>query len=353
MENIVIQKYNDEYENMWDSFVETGILGTIFHTRKFINYHPKNRFEDNSILLFLQNELICIVPACKKQITSTNCVIYNSAGDIDIDPNEFTTHNQMQNMTYFSYLGATYGGPVFIKKYFQTRYVSIIIDKIMQYYNNKIEFRLANNIYFEENIFIVYSLLGTKLRMIPEMSWYIDTNTDFKNNITNKSNKTYFLKMLKNENITCQNVSSDDEYCQFHKMLVTTLTDRHNATPTHTCDELLLLKTILGSRQSLYIIKEADIIYGGIFVIKATSRCWYILYMTRNIELETSKQTNSSISMIYGLYSIYTDAKKEGVKYVDYGICVEDRGKILNTGLADFKERSLGGTANARYLFVN
>ena len=51
------KKYNDTYEKTWDDFVETGVLGTIYHTRKFINYHPKDRFIDNSLMIFHKEEL--------------------------------------------------------------------------------------------------------------------------------------------------------------------------------------------------------------------------------------------------------------------------------------------------------
>ena len=218
--SLIIKKYKDEDEEVWDDFVKEGILGTIYHTRKFINYHPKDRFVDNSILLYLKDELICVVPACKKPKLITNNVIIMPDGDIDIDPSEFTT---LEEERYFSYMGATYGGPVFLRKYFETRYVNIILNEVLNYYHNKIEFRIANNIYFEDNIFMVYSLLGSKMRMVPELSWYIDTNDDMLNIIKNKSNKDYLLKMIKNDTIVCKKATTNEEYCYFHRMLSKTL----------------------------------------------------------------------------------------------------------------------------------
>jgi len=346
MENIVTLKYTHECEELWDDFVKNGVLGTIYHTRKFINYHPNNRFTDNSILLFKEDELICVVPACKKKQVIPGTT-YNSDGDIIIDPDEFSTFNQKASTPYFSYLGATYGGPVFLKKYFQTRYVSIMIDKIMQYYNNEIEFRLANNIYFEDNIFMVYSLLGAKLRMIPEMSWYIKTNDEFIDNIQNKRNRSNLIKAIEDPSILCYKTLDDNKYKLFYSILEKNLSDNHMSIPTHTLHELLLLKSILENNASLYIVEKDETMLGGVYVVKVTSVCWYTFYISRNIDIN-----NSSLAIPYLMYTIANDAKKEGVKYLDYGITTEDRGKILNSGLADFKERSLGGTANSRFLFV-
>jgi len=346
MEELIIIKYEEKHELLWDNFVKNAALATIYHTRQFINYHPKHRFVDNSILIFLKDELLCVVPACKRPDIIPNNIFIDENGDIDIDPNEFTTNNIAQNNHYFSYMGATYGGPVFSRKYFEIRYVDTIIKKIFEYYKYKIEFRLANNIYFQENIFMVYTLLSSKLKMVPELSWYINTNDDFINKIINKRNKSNLLKMIDDVNIICNRTIDVDDYNYFYSILEKNLSTRHNTTPTHSREEFLLLKDILRDKQSLYIIKENNNILGGVYVIKVTSVCWYTFYISKNVD------SDNNAAIPYLMYTISNDAKIENVKYLDYGICTENKGTILNRGLADFKERSLGGISNARYLFL-
>ena len=58
------------------------------------------------------------------------------------------------------------------------------------------------------------------------------------------------------------------------------------------------------------------------------------------------------MSIIYLMYTISNDAKKENVKYIDYGISTENCGKLINNGLSDYKESSLCGISNYRYLFL-
>jgi len=317
---LVVVKYKEEYETVWDDFVNNGIFGTVHHTRAFMNYHPSNRFMDHSILIYYKQELICVVPACKRHAT---------------------------DVCYFSYLGATYGGPVFSNKYCATKYLLPIIDVMLDHYENKIEFRLANNIYFKEDIFILYCILGNRLTMVPELSWYVNTNEDFINNITNKRNKSNLIKIIKNTEIHCEKKSELDDYMNFYTMLNDGLNARHDTTPTHTREEFIHLSNILQDKQALYLVKQNnDMILGGVYVIKVTSQCWYTFYISKNIH------TDNHAAILYLMYTIHADAKKEGVPLLDYGITTENRGKNINIGLADFKQNSLGGTSNARYLFV-
>ena len=347
MENLTSKKYDDTYEKTWDDFVETGVLGTIYHTRKFINYHPKDRFIDNSLMIFHKEELICVVPACKKKDDKgkTYPLIYYDDGDFDVDPREFTTHNVTESHD-FSYMGATYGGPVFLPKYFEIRYLKSIINEIFKYYNNKIEFRLANNIYFGDKVFKLYAVLSSKLSMVPELSWYINTDEDFVLNISNQRNRNKLKKMIDNPDVSCLKTNLIDDYKEYYSILNKNLTTRHNNSPTHSEEEFLLLREILEDKGALYLVKENDILLGGVYVIKVTSQCWYTFYISKNVD------SDNHMAIPYLMFSIGQDAKKEGVKYLDYGISTEERGKLLNDGLSDFKERSLGGTSNSRFLFL-
>ena len=90
-----------------------------------------------------------------------------------------------------------------------------------------------------------------------------------------------------------------------------------------------------------------NIIIGGVYVIKVTKQCWYTVYQTRNINFK-----NSTIALMYIIYYISNNAKNNNVKYLDYGICTEEQGKTINEGLSIFKEESLGGISNYRFLFL-
>jgi len=312
-----IIKYNNSYLNIWEDFCENALFSTIYHTRKFISYHPENRFEDESILIYEDKELVCILPCCKK-------------GD-----------------NYFSYLGATYGGPVISKKYSKIKYMEIIINKIFEYYDNKIEFRIANDIYFKESIYSLYFLLSQKNKIYTELSWYIRSDNNFIDSISHKRNKNYFLKILSNKDIICNYSDNEEDYINFYNILNKNLKINHDSNPTHSLDEFLKIKNLLKDKQRLYLVKNKNDILGGVYVIKVTDQCYYTFYISRNIDLD-----KSDVSIIYSMYKISEDAQKENVKYIDYGITTENYGKLINVGLSDYKESSLGGISNYRYLFL-
>lgn len=59
---ITIKQFNNE-NSLWDSFVQKANNGTLFHTRKFLGYHPKERFTDHSLIFTKKGKLMGVFPA--------------------------------------------------------------------------------------------------------------------------------------------------------------------------------------------------------------------------------------------------------------------------------------------------
>ena len=58
-----IFRYNSSNENQWDLFVPKTNNGTLFHLRSFLNYHPKNRYVDHSLMIFKKGKLFSVFPS--------------------------------------------------------------------------------------------------------------------------------------------------------------------------------------------------------------------------------------------------------------------------------------------------
>lgn len=316
MENYKIVNYVDTLIEEWDEFIETSVNGTVYQSRRFLCYHDKRKFEDFSILIYKKEELVCVLPCCKN-------------GD-----------------KYFSHKGATYGGPAFSEKVYNVLDLNDIITLIFQHYNNNIEFRIANAIYNSINNDVLLYLLGRKMQICPELAWYIDANYDIVENIKNNRNKQLFIKMLKDEKIECRKFARDEDYIDFYNMLSKNLHDKHNTCPTHKIDELITLKNLLLNKQSLYLLKKNNTLYGGVYVIKANKNCWYTFYIAKNYDIK------NNMSIVYLMKQIQTDARNENVSYIDYGITTENCGETLNVGLSEFKEFTLGGKSSCRYTLL-
>jgi hypothetical protein len=58
MEILSIEGFDDE----WDEFVWASSGGTIFHTLKFLSYHPASRFDFLNLAIREEGRLICVIP---------------------------------------------------------------------------------------------------------------------------------------------------------------------------------------------------------------------------------------------------------------------------------------------------
>lgn len=327
----IVSFEKSKHETIWDEFVKNiGLFGTIYHTRQFINYHPSFRFVDASILVYRGDELVCVLPAT----LNTN------------------NRGNSNHVRYFSYTGSTYGGPVIASSIYTPKHLPLLIDIIFKHYHEQIEFRLANPIYFSHNIDLLYWTLSTRLNMIPELAWHINTHKELE--ITNSFNLRMLNKLRKNPSVSCYHTDLDDDYSAFYEILYKSLKERHGVCPTHSLKEFMDLKERLTKKYvSLYLVKQSnnddgnnDLILGGVFVVKVTTQCWYTFYICKNPD------TSNHAAIPLLMDTIRCDAYQSGVPYLDYGICTENSGQILNTGLGEFKMSSLGGKSSARYLFL-
>ena len=55
--------YSANFTNEWDIFIENSRNGTFLNSRRFLNYHPPEKFKDTSLLFFKKESLIALIPA--------------------------------------------------------------------------------------------------------------------------------------------------------------------------------------------------------------------------------------------------------------------------------------------------
>ena len=62
--------YNKKESEVWDNFVENSNNGTLYHLRRFLSYHPPDRFDDHSLLFHKKGKLCAVFPACVVDLDS-------------------------------------------------------------------------------------------------------------------------------------------------------------------------------------------------------------------------------------------------------------------------------------------
>ena len=59
-------KYENKYEDRWDRFVlEKSRNGTFLQTRRFLSYHPTERFTDASLMVLQGGNIAAVIPSCE------------------------------------------------------------------------------------------------------------------------------------------------------------------------------------------------------------------------------------------------------------------------------------------------
>jgi hypothetical protein len=300
-----IVKYNENFSNLWDEFVKNSKNGTIFHTRKFLSYHPSERFKDESILIYKKNRLVALFPA----IEFENRII--------------------------SHRGSTYGGLIVGLKNRLNDSLEIW-KNIIKYYNKTIEFRRSEyifDLYPSEEIIFSAKKLGFK-EINEELSTCLDLN-----NIKLTKGRKWALTKCKNLQI----VFDDNDYKSYYKILKNNLI-KHNSTPTHSLEEMIKLKSLLPKNYFLVTIYLDDKMIAGIWLVLANSKTAHTFYIAQNYNY-TEYQPLSCVAK-----NIIEFLKEKNFKYLNFGISTEDGGKIINKGLFEFKE-SFGGFGVSRYYF--
>lgn len=315
-----IQKYHIDFEKIWDDFVlNKSFNGTIYHTRKFLNYHSSDKFKDRSILIkqIDKNDLIAVLP----------CV-------------------ELENGSFFSHIGSTYGGPIIINEV-KLIILKELINTIFEYYYHNLSMRISNDIYLDESQSDLIYFISKKSKLNLELGYYINNFNE--KNIRNKDNLRQFRRFKKNDcfRVNITNINNDySDYLNFYQILENNLINRHNTNPTHSLDEFIKISKLFIDNHILCLAKIDDIIISGIYLIEVRPQKFYTIYIAQDFNYSPKERSGSLINILDHIFQ-----KIDNIKLIDLGIVTEDKGNTLNLGLGNYKQTSLMGKPTYRYLF--
>ncbi|UTD07646.1 GNAT family N-acetyltransferase [Treponema denticola] len=321
-----IESYEKKYEQLWDDFVlNKSINGTFLQSRSFLNYHPEDRFEDCSLLIFNQKDnLAAVIPGCK-------------------DPKD--------SACFFSHKGSTYGGIVIDKKHYSGNSLLEIIEVFEQYL---IENRYAS-VYLkitpdilsiESPALLEYLLYYKKYQQSSELNTYIDLENYDDHIVSNFSQgkRTNITNCLKT-GVVCRQIHTSDEIQAIYTILVHNLR-KYNAKPVHSFNEFMELKSVhIPDNISLFggYIQD-DLVAGSVVFYFPKTKTIHTQYLC-------SKEEFAKLSpMSFMYYSMIVEAKKINYKRISWGVSTEDFGHYLNQGLLKNKE-SYGSTYSINKTF--
>ena len=290
---ITIKKYNKKLSEQWDKFVNISNNGTIFQSRKFLNYHIQREFNDYSLIIYNNKDIVAVMPGV--------CITKN------------------KQKTYYSHPGTSYAGLV-IKLNLNFILINEIIKSLDAYLlKNKFhQIFLINspNVYWQyEEQSLDYLLQWNKYQIkelyISHVSNIAHCKTVEK--LLSKRKRRYIVNDSRLNNFTFRKIKNHSELIELYALLEKTK-KKFDATPTHSIKELSKLWGLFPDNIVIYISKFKGKIVGGFVIFHTTKKTSLIFY---NIIDDTMTESQLSALQLYNCMKI---CKKRGSDVVDFGV---------------------------------
>lgn len=302
-----LRLYTGTDEKIWDAFVASSGNGTIFHTRRFLSYHPDGRFEDHSLLIFDNQKLVAVLPAAKKD------------GRLVAHP------------------GASYGGVV-VAPTLSVVEMGEVLSAVMEYAKTqkfagismlRLPPTSLQRQYAEDQHYWLYQQGYALTRT--EMDGAIDLTrvqaNDVLSSFTGKCRN-----MVRQAERAKVEVKLSNDFATFWPILEGVLHGRHGTLPTHTLAEIQKLHELLPDGFRLLSAYQGKKMVGGIVLVTIHESALYTLYMAQEYAAQKD----------HPMHMLLSEAIKLGLqekrRVLHLGVSTEDGGKKVNEGLFFFKE---------------
>lgn len=311
MPTIKILEYSGKKQAaLWDEFVLRANNGTLFHLRKFLNYHPEGRFQDNSLLFREKNRLLAVFPA-----------VLRRSGDRTV---------------LVSHCGASYGGIVHHEE-LSIASAFNIVELLLEYAEShdisRVELTAPPIIYQSRpSNYLDFALYKNGFRYRKrEISSIIPL--DF--------SEDDILSMYKPESRTAVRraeklgivVRESNDFMAYYPILERNLSMRHQVKPTHTLAELILLGDLFPDEIRQFGAYLDDTLIAGVTCFVCNPRVVLAFYISHDQRYQQYRPVN------YLFFKIMQWCIAASYRFLDFGIfTVEEE---PNWGLGKFKE-SLG-----------
>jgi hypothetical protein len=304
---ISVSIYQSSFEQEWDSYVRQANNGTLFHLRRFLGYHPSERYKDHSLVLTGPKGLLGLFPAAEQEVD--------------------------QERQLVSHPGASYGGPVTpVGLTFQGSYD--LVERLLEYARQaefqRIILTLPPTIYNRRlSNYIDFSLLQhgfTYLRREVSSILFLE-QTPEKNLAKFIDSSRRAVRKARNSGVE---IRFSEDYETFYQILLHNLKRRHNVQPTHTLDELFQLADLFPDDIHLLAAYLDDRMIAGITIFDTTPDVTLAFYISHDDEYQQYRAVN----LLF--YEMINWAIETGFRYLDFGIFTVYMKP--NFGLARFKE---------------
>lgn len=308
-----IVKYEESYQSAWDQLVEKKSINGIFlQTRNFLNYHPSGRFRDASLMVMQGNNLVAVIPACDTMDEGKRC--------------------------FFSHKGSTYGGIVVDEKKYNITTLSELVPLLDEYLKaegyESVLLRCTPGLFSKRPVDLLdYFLFQNGYGQFDEVSFYVDLQRapEDLTKLMSSSRRRDYRYSLKNE-LEFRHLDTDDQIREFHQILSRNL-EKFHTVPVHTVEELLEFKNCrLPDECDFYGVYYQGKMVAGTMLFYFGKQVLHTQYLAQDPDYAELYLMN------FLDFHLIQLAREKGYSKFSFGISTEERGKVLNKGLALFKE---------------
>jgi hypothetical protein len=291
-------------DDEWDRFVWSSPAGTIFHTLRFLSYHPSSRFDFVNLAAREDGRLVCVLPGGKA-----------SAGSQTL---------------YRSPLGASFGGFVFSEDCGLDAMHGVIDETARSVRDmglDGIDLVLAPECYDrtgQRDLRFLLTAAGYRLTLREATSVVPLASVD------EAALHPVLARNLRKSERAGVGVRVAQGFEGFYDVLVGNLSAK-NIAPTHTLGELNTLGQLFPDRLVLLEATHEQRIVGGCLLILCSQRVALAFYICDDPDARQLRVTEKV------LWESIQWLKGEDYEYLDLGTV--SRGGELDRGLARFKSK--------------
>ncbi|GAB3655367.1 hypothetical protein GCM10028791_26570 [Echinicola sediminis] len=296
---INIVPYQQTRKKEWEALIQNASNSTFLHSRDFMDYH-QDRFEDCSLMAYLNNKLVAVLPA-----------------------------NLAKNQVH-SHQGLTYGG-ILVDRSLSTSAVMCLTAEFLEFYNK----RNLNTLFLK----LAPSIYGLPGQEVFEYIMFVLGAVVFRTDLTYALTMPFDGSVLSKRRIRGikkgeQNgvvVKKTDDYEPFWKeVLCPNLMDRHGVSPVHDKEEIAFLhKNNPGAIHQYEAFYQDQLVAGiTVFETEKVAHTQYIASTTKGREV-------GALDVLVKKLVMEEFAHKA---YLNFGIVNEKEGTCINKGLMEWKE---------------
>ncbi len=306
-QDCIVEPFRPELGGVWDRFVSSGSRnGGIFHEQRFLGYHAPGRFLDRSLLFFnKEKECVAVLPAASLPVSPENVI---------------------------SHPGSTVGGIVYRNRAGMHE-VLVLLEKAIHYYSDlgmdSLEFRLAEAIFsWPSHGELPYLLWHRGFTMLPREASQCVSLAEDDNWLVmgRKKNPTDIRAALRKGLQIVEHETADTIY----GLLAENLKTRYGKLPTHSLQELNLLKSLYPDRIHFWSAMLNEKVLGVTVIFEVTPRVVYTFYITQDY---SEAKLHPMPTLFYHLFDHY---RIRGFSWFHFGI--SSRRQDIKWGILESKE---------------